>query len=362
MAKAPAQLLDAIRVFLLGTGQMGSGVARVVLQKQGLKLVGVYGRRTERAGIDLGRVLGLGQQLHLPIHNNLDEAIEECRPHIAIQTTCSRVSDAAKEILPLLRRGVHVISIAEEMAYPACAAPTIAQELHKLAVENGVSVLGTGINPGFVLDLLLIALTGVCISIESITATRVNDLSPYGPSVLRSQGVGLTPEEFQAGLQTGTVVGHLGFRESVHMIARAVGWAVDHVTETREPIVSKVRRDTAFVKVAPGQVAGCLHTAKAYREDKPVITLIHPQQIHPELENVGTGDTIEIFGTPHIRWAGRPEIPGGTGTVALAVNMIPQVLNASPGLHTMADLPVPAAMLGDVRRSIRPSLNEVDHG
>jgi 4-hydroxy-tetrahydrodipicolinate reductase len=93
-----------------------------------------------------------------------------------------------------------------------------------------------------------------------------------------------------------------------------------------------------------------------------VITLIHPQQIHPELENVATGDTIEIFGTPHIRWAGRPEIPGGTGTVALAVNMIPQVLNASPGLHTMADLPVPAAMLGDVRRSIRPSPHEADHG
>jgi 4-hydroxy-tetrahydrodipicolinate reductase len=91
----------------------------------------------------------------------------------------------------------------------------------------------------------------------------------------------------------------------------------------------------------------------AYREDRPVITLIHPQQVHPQLEGTETGDRIEIRGTPHVRLAGTPEIPGGEGTCALAVNMIPRILNAAPGLHTMADLPVPAALLGDARRFIR---------
>jgi len=255
-----------------------------------------------------------------------------------------------------------VISIAEEMAYPACASPALADELNTLAVHHGVSILGTGINPGFVLDLLVIALTAVCAQIESITATRVNDLSPYGPSVLRSQGVGLTPAEFHAGLKAGSIVGHVGFQQSAHLIARAVGWSIDRVTETREPVISKVMRRTPFVTVAPGQVAGCLHTAVAYRGTTPSITLIHPQQVHPHLENIATGDTIEIFGAPHIRLAGSPEIPGGTGTAALAVNMIPHVLNAKPGLHTMADLPVPAALLGDARDFIRGPSSEARHG
>jgi 4-hydroxy-tetrahydrodipicolinate reductase len=136
------------------------------------------------------------------------------------------------------------------------------------------------------------------------------------------------------------------------MIAAAIGWDIERIEETREPIVSKVRRQTPFVSVDPGHVAGCRHTAIAYRENKPVITLIHPQQVHPQTEGTDTGDSIEIIGTPDVNLAGSPEIPGGQGTAALAVNMIPRVLNAAPGLYSMAELPVPSAMLGDARRLI----------
>jgi 4-hydroxy-tetrahydrodipicolinate reductase len=362
MLSQSLRFLEPIRVLVLGLGQMGSGIARLILDKQGLELVGACGRRTERAGIDLGRAIGLERDLGLRITTDLHAAINQSRPQIAIQATCSRLVDAVEEISALVRHGVHVISIAEEMAYPACASPTLADDLHKLALASGVSILGTGINPGFVLDVLVIGLTGVCVSVDSITATRVNDLSPYGPSVLRSQGVGLTPEEFRTGIREGTVFGHIGFRESIHMIARAVGWQIERVEETRDPIVSQVWRETPFVKVHPGQVAGCLHTALAYRDNKPAITLIHPQQVHPELEGIVTGDTIEIHGIPSIRMAGSPEIPGGTATIALAVNMIPHVLNAKPGLHTMADLPVPAATLGDARKLVRQTINEENRG
>ena len=214
---------DPVRVLILGTGQMGSGIARLVLEKQGLKLVGAYGRRSERAGSDLGRAIGLERNLDIRIGSDLLATVRETRPHIAIQATCSRLKDAATEISPLVSQGVHVISIAEEMAYPACASPALAEELHRLALKHGVAILGTGVNPGFVLDLLVIALTGVCANVESITATRINDLSPYGPSVLQSQGVGLTPEAFRAGVEAGAVVGHIGFQQSAHMIADAVG-------------------------------------------------------------------------------------------------------------------------------------------
>jgi hypothetical protein len=338
---------DVIRVLILGTGQMGSGIARLVLEKQGLQLVGAYGRRMERAGMDAGRAIGLDRDLGIAVSNDLPGVIEQARPHVAIQATCSRLDDAMDEITTLLGQGVHVISIAEEMAYPAAEAPVLAGELHQLAIEHGVSVLGTGINPGFVLDLLVIMLSGVCSGVQSISARRVNDLSPYGPTVLASQGVGLSPAAFEQGVKDGSVVGHIGFVQSIHMIAAALGWDIDRIEQTREPIVAQLARQTSSISIEPGQVAGCLHTATAWRQDQAVITLVHPQQVKPQLDGVETGDSIEITGTPGVRLAGSPEIPGGQGTAALAVNMIPRLLNASPGLYSMADLPVPAAMLGD---------------
>lgn len=343
---------DRIRVLVLGTGQMGSGIIRLVLEKPGLELVGAYGRRAERAGTDIGQAVGLRRPLGLSISSELDNLIERSKPDVAIQATCSRLDDAMAEIVTLLRRGVRTISIAEEMAFPARRFPEAAREIDRLAKASNAAVLGTGINPGFVLDLLVIVLTGVCSDVQSITATRVNDLSDYGPSVLEKQGVGVAPEQFQRGLENGSVVGHIGFVESIHMIARALGWEIDRIEETRKPIISKVRRETAFVTVAPGEVAGCLHTAVAYRGGRALITLVHPQEIHPELADVETGDTIEIVGTPSLRFYTKPEIPGGAGTIGLAVNTIPRVLAAAPGLYSMADLPVPAAMMADVRALI----------
>jgi 4-hydroxy-tetrahydrodipicolinate reductase len=212
-----------------------------------------------------------------------------------------------------------------------------------------VAVLGVGVNPGFVLDLLPIVLSGVCAEVEAITATRVNDLSPYGPTVLRSQGVGLRPDAFEKGVAEGVVVGHVGFPASLAMIAAALGWEIERVEETREPIVARVRRQARFATVEPGAVAGCLQRAVAFRADRPLITLIHPQQVCPEAEGVETGDTLEIAGRPPLRVSIRPEIPGGIATVALAVNAIPRVLAAPPGLRTIAELPPAAAMPGGAR-------------
>jgi hypothetical protein len=343
---------NALKVVVLGTGQMGTGIIELIRQKSGLELVGVYGRRPRPVSTDVGDALGLGESIGVEISNDLDALLARTTPRIAIQATCSRLRDAIGEIRLLLSHGVNVVSIAEEMAYPACGSPQLADEIHELAIAHGVRVLGTGINPGFVLDFLIITLTGVCQRVDAITAKRINDLSPYGATVLRSQGVGLTTEAFVRGVTDGTVLGHVGFPESIAMISDAVGWHIDRVEETREPIVSRVRRETPVMTVRPGEVAGCLHTAVAYSGDKPVITLIHPQQVHPGLESVSTGDYIEISGEPDVKLSGSPEIPGGVATAALAVNVIPHVMNAGAGLKTMAELPVPVAFSGDVRRLI----------
>ena len=343
----------AIRVLLLGTGQMGSGIARLVLKKAGLQLVGAFARRTERSGKDLGPLIGLEERLGIIVQHDLQTAIEQPRPQIAIQTTCSRLRDAREEIQTLLRQGVNVISIAEELAYPASVSAAIAQALRNLALTHRVALLGTGVNPGFVFDLLVIALTGVCAEVRTIKASRVNDLAPYGPSVLDTQGVGLTPAAFARGLESGKVVGHFGFEQSIAMIGHALGWEIERIEQTRQPIISQVRRATPVVTVEPGQVAGCHHRAVAFSQGRAVITLDHPQQIHPELEGTATGDRIEIKGVPDITISAIPEIPGGVATEALAVNMIPRLLSAPPGLYSMADLPVPAALMGDVRHLLK---------
>ena len=182
---------------------------------------------------------------------------------------------------------------------------------------------------------------------ERIEASRVNDLSPYGPTVMRSQGVGITPAAFKAGIEDGSIVGHVGFPESIHMISDALGLGVDRIEQVREPIISQVYRETPHVKVQPGMVAGCAHTGIGYRGEKELIRLVHPQQIHPHLEGQDTGDYIHIFGKPEIHLAIKPEIAGGIATMGLAVNMIPHVYAATPGLKRMIDLPVPAALMGE---------------
>jgi 4-hydroxy-tetrahydrodipicolinate reductase len=323
---------------------MGSAIARLVRERPGLELVGLCERgdltsTIERHG-DPGCRMG----------SDLTEMVEATRPEIAIQATRSRLDEVLEDIETLLGHGVHVISIAEEMVWPRASSPEAADRLDALARAKGVGVLGTGVNPGFVLDLLIITLTGVCAKVESIRAERVNDLSPYGPSVLRAQGVGLTPAAFRKGVAEGIVAGHHGFPQSIGMIAESLGWEIERIEETREPMLAKERRDREQLTVEPGCVAGCLHTAVAYRQGHPAITLIHPQLLHPHLDDVETVDRIEIKGSPDLRLESHPEIPGGVATAALAVNMIPRLLAAEPGLKSMADLPVPAATMTDVRR------------
>lgn len=253
----------------------------------------------------------------------------------------SRVVDVYPEIVPILKNKINVITIAEEMSYPWVANRELAKSLDDIARANGVSILGTGVNPGFVLDALIITLTGVMKKIDRIYAKRVNDLSPYGPTVMKTQGVGTTLKEFEEGINNGEIVGHFGFPESINMIADALCWKVDKIIETREPIISNVLRKTKYVEVKPGMVAGCRHIAKGIINGEEKIILEHPQQVLPQLEGIEAGDYITIDGEPPINFVNKPEIQGGVATISIAVNMIPLVYDAKPGLLTMKDLPIP---------------------
>ncbi len=345
--------MKPIRVLQWGLGAMGSGMARLMLEKAGLKIVAAVDGRPDFVGKDLGDVLNVGKKLGVLVTNNPDDVLIQDDVDIVILATTSWTKEQLPDLRKIIRAGINCISIAEEMSDPDAQNPDVGKEIDVLAKEHGISVLGTGVNPGYVLDLLVVTLTGGNHYVERIEASRVNDLSPYGPTVMKTQGVGTTPEEFRSGVADGSIVGHVGFPESIHMISEALGLGVDRIEESREPIISKVQRETPHVRVAPGMVAGCAHIGIGYRGDTEVIKLIHPQQIHPHLEDQDTGDYINIYGKPEIHMAIKPEIAGGVATMGIAVNMIPHVVAATPGLKRMIDLPVPAALMGESAYSRR---------
>jgi len=337
--------VDAIRLVHWGLGAMGAGMVRLVQEKQGLRSVGAVARTPSKHGRDLGEVAGLKTRLGVSVAPALRQALPPDGADLVLLATASFTRDVAPEIIEAASAGLNVITIAEEMAFPWRSQPELARTIDAAAREHGVTVLGTGINPGFVLDTLIVALTGACERVDSIRAARINDLSPFGPTVLRTQGVGTTPEEFARGLDEGTIAGHVGFPESMAMIARALGWHLAEIREDKEPIIANVARETPHVKVAPGMVAGCRQVGYGYSQDgRLLIKLEHPQQVQPEAEGVETGDYIWIEGRPPVNLTIKPEIPGGIGTIAVAVNVIPLVVAHPPGLIHMTDLPLPRSI------------------
>jgi 4-hydroxy-tetrahydrodipicolinate reductase len=263
------------------------------------------------------------------------------KPDVVCICTQSNLDEITSQVEPTVKAGCNVLCIAERLAYPWASDPAWADRFDALAKEHGVSILGTGVNPGFVLDALIVMWSSICLRVDRIEAQRINDLSPFGPTVMASQGVGTTVAQFEAGIADGTIVGHIGFQESINLIAKALGWKIDEIVETREPIVSTVERSTPHVHVAPGDVCGCRHIGKGYSGGELKIELVHPQQIHPELEGVDTGDYIRILGDPTVQMVNAPEIPGGKGTYASTGNYIPLMSAAPAGMLTVVDMPLP---------------------
>lgn len=343
---------ENVKVIIWGLGAMGGGMAEMLLKKKGVEIVGVVGRGN-KIGKSMYDFLSVerGERPDVII-GSAEDVIKEKAADVVLLCTDSFTRNAFDKIKFCLEKKINVISSAEEMAYPKAQSPELAEQLDKIAKENGVTVLGTGINPGLMMDLLVVIFTGACEEVEHVLARRVNSLSPFGPAVMEEQGIGITVDEFKKGVEEGTLAGHVGFAESIAMIADAIGWKLSDFKQTMEPIVTDIDRKSPHGFAKAGNVAGVAMKGYGYVEGELKIEMDHPQQIEPQLAGVETGDYIVIKGTPNVNMANKPEIPGGIGTIAMCVNMIPHVINARPGLKTMIDLPVPRAIMGDMREMI----------
>jgi len=328
-----------IKVAVWGTGMMGQGLLGFLLDRpKDVELVGAIVTNPAKEGKTVGELLGRDCDVEM---TRSHAAVLAKKPDVVCICTQSNLDEITEQVEPCVRAGANVLCIAETLAYPWASDEEWADRFEELAQEYDVSIMGTGINPGFILDAMIVAWTSICLRVDKIEAQRVNDLSPFGPTVMASQGVGTTVEEFEAGVADGTIVGHIGFPESIGLIADALGWTIDRIEETREPIVTTIERSTPHVTVKPGDVAGCKQIGRGYMGDELKIELIHPQQIHPEMEGVNTGDYIKIYGDPEVNMVNSPEIPGGKGTYASTGNYIPLLVDAPAGVLTVVDMPLP---------------------
>ena len=350
-----------VRVALWGFGAMGKGIARLLLSRHGVEIVGVCDRYEAYAGQSIYGLLELDRRdrAEVKVSATIEEALAAAPVDCCVIATDSFVKDVFPKIREVVTRGINVLTIAEEMSFPAAQHPELAAEMDRLARAHGVSVLGTGINPGLMMDLLAVCLSGAMTEVSHVRCERVNSLSPFGQTVMHEQGIGITPEQFEQGKADGSLAGHVGFHESAAMIAKALGFTYDSLTQDMQPIITEVDRKSPHGFAAKGQVAGVNMTASARRDGEELIALIHPQQIEPQLAGVDTGDYITLQGTPPIDMAVKPEVNGGLGTIAMACNTLPVVVAARPGLLTMLDLPVPRCVMGDYRDIAFP---EASHG
>jgi len=323
-----------VRTLHYGLGAIGSLIANLAAKRRDVEIVGAVDIAEDKVGRDLGELAGLGRPLGVTVRPSLEEALQGREADVVIHSTGSRLERVSPQLEEILSAGLNVISTCEELAYPWRRHPEIAARLDELAHRKGVRILGTGVNPGFIMDTIALALSGISADVRSIRAVRIVDAAKRRWQLQRKVGAGLTPEEFKTGVQDGTL-GHVGLPESIDMIAAALGWELDGVEESIEPVTAQSTLSSSYVTVRPGQVAGLRQTGWGKKDGEAVITL----ELEIRLGADETGDRVIIEGHPALEMTIRG-VHGDIATAAIVLNAIPSLLTSPPGLRTMIDLPL----------------------
>jgi 4-hydroxy-tetrahydrodipicolinate reductase len=325
-----------IQVMHVGLGPIGASIAADVAARRGLRIVGAVDLDPARVGRDLGEVCALGRRLRVRVSDDVARTVRAAKPDIAVLATESSLTAAFPLIETVLKLKVPIVSTTEELAYPVPKTAALARRIDALAKRSRVAVLGTGVNPGFVMDALPIALTAACRRVDAIAVERVQDARMRRVPFQRKIGAGLSEEAFAARVADGTVR-HVGLAQSIAMIADAMGWKLDRITDEVRPKLAEHAVSSAAVQVAAGQAAGLIQDGIGYRRGEPIITL----HMEAYLGAPDPYDAVRIAGDPPLvcRMAGG--VHGDIATAAVIVSEIPKVVKAPPGLRTMRDMILP---------------------
>jgi 2,4-diaminopentanoate dehydrogenase len=326
-----------IKVLHVGLGPIGAAVVRQVAERKGFRIVGAADIDAAKAGRDLGEVAGVGRKLRIKVSGDVRKAIKAAKPDVVVLCTSSSLKRVLPQMQEIIKLKVPIVSTTEELAYPTKGNMKYARAIHELARKAKVAVLGTGVNPGFVMDALPIALTGVCERVESLRIDRVQDARIRRLPFQQKIGAGLTREQFQKKVDDGSVR-HVGLAESVSMIADAIGWKLDRITDDIRPQIATETVASEFLAVDPGFVCGIVQDGVGYRDGVPVITL----HMEAYLGAPESFDSVEITGSPALRMKIAGGVHGDIATASIVVNSLRKIMEVAPGLHTMRDMPLPA--------------------
>src|SRR6478735_8477319 len=330
-----------IRVLHYGLGPIGAAVVRQVADRRGFKIVGAVDIDPAKVGRDLGEVAGVGRALRIKVSADAKKTIKSTKPDVVVLCTLSSLKKVLPQMEEILKLRVPIVSTTEELAYPTAGNLKYARAIHDLAKKAKVAVLGTGVNPGFAMDALPIALTGVCERVDSIRVDRIQDARVRRLPFQQKIGAGLTREQFQKKVDDASVR-HVGLAESISMIADAMGWKLDRITDEIHPKIATATVSSEFLAVDAGYVCGIVQDGVGYRNGEPVITL----HMEAYLGAPESYDAVEVKGSPALKMKIAGSVHGDIATASIAVNSIPKVLEAAPGLHTMRDLPIPSFFPG----------------
>jgi 4-hydroxy-tetrahydrodipicolinate reductase len=325
-----------IEVVHVGIGPLGQMMVRSAAARGSFRIVGAVETDPAKIGKDLGELCGIGR-LGVTVSGSLDEAIRGKPVKVAVVTTVSSLAAFEPQAVQMARAKLPIVSTCEELSFPWRTQPGLARRIDKVCRDNGIACVGTGVNPGYLMDFLPTALTGLCQRVTGVRVWRIQDASIRRIPFQQKIGAGLTPAEFEAKRKAGTLR-HVGLAESVDYIAARLGWKLDRSTESLEPVVAEQTVTSGYKPIAQGMARGVYQVGRGFIGGNEVITLTFRAAVgEPE-----SYDEVRIEGEPTFSSKIAGGINGDIATCAVTLNTVRSILNAGPGLRTMADLPAPS--------------------
>ena len=336
-----------VRALLVGFGSANRAVLELALTRPWLEVVGIVVRSAERDGEPAASRVP-GAPTGLRCSTDLGGTLAATRPDVAVVATATRLVDVLPVLEVIAPTGIPIVCTAEDLAFIRADDSPAAARILELAETHRIPIVATGANPGFVLDLWPLTLTGLAWDVERLRARRIVDVSVFGPRVRASLGIDVTPAVFAAGLADGSIVGHAGFPESLRILAAAMGRELERVEVVSEPILAD--RPLTLpdgVVVTPGRTAGADQRATGWFAGQPWLEVSMTLHVEPSAAGLTPTDRIELEGRHGLRVTVDPGCRALLSTAAMVVNGLPRAIAAPPGVHRPGDLPPVAPWLGE---------------
>jgi len=330
--------MKKIKVIQFGLGPIGIESLKLAAEQSWLEVTGGVDIDPAKIGKSLAEITGVASFGPATVHPSLEALFAAAGlPDVVLHTAGSSAAISFAQMKPALDRGISVASTCEELIFPALKTPAVAAEYDQLCRRTGARIAGTGVNPGFVMDILPICLTGVSRDVTSLYVERVVNASTRRQPLQAKIGSGQNPADFRAKFAAGQA-GHAGFQQSVALLAHAMGWELDEIRETCEPVVATSRVVTKFFDVAPGQSVGIHQKCFGLSRGETKIKLDLQMYLDAPLPH----DAIVVKGRPDLNLVLNGGVAGDDATVAALINIVPRLLAAGPGVRLMTELALPA--------------------